>query len=116
MQLARADGSFVQWLRKLQRVQLLILDDWGLVPLDQSAARDRFDLLEEREQTGPVLIASQIPVADWYASIAAPTLADALLDRLVHHAYKIEMRGESQRRRQAPLPEQEPSVSAPQET
>jgi DNA replication protein DnaC len=98
--LARADGSYPSWMRKVQKAQLLILDDWGLVPLQQDGAREIFELLEER--TGSVIVASQIPVAQWYDGIAAPTLADAILDRLVHNAYKIELRGESLRKRLAP--------------
>jgi DNA replication protein DnaC len=103
LHLARADGSLASLMRKLRQTQLVILDDWGLVPLDQEGARDIFDLLEEREQTGPFLIASQMPVAQWYDTIAAPTLADAILDRLVHNAHKLEMRGESMRKRQSLL-------------
>jgi DNA replication protein DnaC len=98
--LARADGSYPSWMRKVQKAQLLILDDWGLVPLQQDGAREIFELLEERP--GSVIVASQIPVAQWYEGIAAPTLADAILDRLVHNAYKIELRGESRRKRLAP--------------
>lgn len=101
LHLARADGSFALLLRRLHQTQLVILDDWGLVPLDQEGARDIFDLLEEREGSGPFLIASQMPLAQWYDTIAAPTLADAILDRLVHNAHKLEMRGESMRKRQA---------------
>jgi DNA replication protein DnaC len=98
--LARADGSYPSWIQKVQKAQLLILDDWGLVPLQPEGAREIFELLEERP--GSVIVASQIPVAQWYEGIAAPTLADAILDRLVHNAYKIELRGESRRKRLAP--------------
>ena len=99
--LARADGSYPSWIRKVQKAPLIILDDWGLVPLNQEGAREIFELLEERP--GSVIVASQIPVAQWYDVIAAPTLADAILDRLVHNAYKIELRGESMRKRLSPL-------------
>jgi DNA replication protein DnaC len=98
--LARADGSYPSWMRNVQKAQLLILDDWGLAPLSQEGAREIFELLEERP--GSVIVASQIPVAQWYEVIAAPTLADAILDRLVHSAYKIELRGESMRKRLTP--------------
>ncbi len=101
LELARADGSYPSWIRKVQKAPLIILDDWGLVPLNQEGAREIFELLEER--TGSVIVASQIPVAQWYDVIAAPTLADAILDRLVHNAYKIELRGESMRKRLSPL-------------
>lgn len=106
LHLARADGSFPSLMRRLRQTRLVILDDWGLVPLDQEGARDIFDLLEEREQTGPFIIASQFPVTHWYDAIAAPTMADAILDRLIHNAHKLEMRGESMRKRQALLSDQ----------
>jgi DNA replication protein DnaC len=98
--LARADGSYPSWIRRVQKAQLIILDDWGLVPLSPEGAREIFELLEERP--GSVIVASQFPVAQWYEGIAAPTLADAIMDRLVHNAYRIELRGESQRKRLAP--------------
>jgi DNA replication protein DnaC len=98
--LARADGSYPSWMRRVQKAQLILLDDWGLVPLNPEGAREIFELLEER--AGSVIVASQIPVAQWYDVIAAPTLADAILDRLVHNAYRIELRGESRRKRLAP--------------
>ncbi len=101
MQLARADGSYPTWMRRLQKAQLVVLDDWGLVTLDQGAARDIFEVLEER--SGSVIVASQVPVANWYDVIAAPTVADAILDRLVHNAHKIELHGESMRKRLSPL-------------
>jgi DNA replication protein DnaC len=100
LELARADGSYPSWIRRVQKAQLIILDDWGLMPLNQEGAREIFELLEERP--GSVIVASQIPVAQWYDGIAAPTLADAILDRLVHNAYQIELRGESLRKRLAP--------------
>lgn len=102
LNLARADGSYPSWMRRLQKAQLIVLDDWGLVPFNQETARDIFELLEER--SGSVAVVSQIPVANWYDVIAAPTLADAILDRLVHNSYKIELRGESMRKRQSALP------------
>jgi DNA replication protein DnaC len=100
LSLARADGSYPSWIRRVQKAQLLLLDDWGLVPLNPEGAREIFELLEERP--GSVIVASQFPVAQWYDGIAAPTLADAILDRLVHNAYRIELRGESRRKRLAP--------------
>jgi len=101
--LARADGRYPALMRRLERTDLLVLDDWGLYPLETEASRDLFELLEDRSQSGAVIIVSQIPVADWYDLFAAPTLADAILDRVVHTAYHIEMKGESMRKQQAPL-------------
>jgi DNA replication protein DnaC len=101
LELARADGSYPTWMRRVQKASLIVLDDWGLAPLNLAGARELFELLEER--AGSVIVASQIPVAQWYDVIAAPTIADAILDRLVHNAYKIELRGESMRKRRSPM-------------
>ena len=79
-----------------------MIDDWGMCPLGQEAARDIFEVLEDRSQSGSVVIASQVPAENWYDIIAAPTIADAILDRLVHNSYRIEMDGESMRKKQTP--------------
>lgn len=96
--LARADGSYNALVRKLQRTDLLLLDDWGLAPFELTEARDIFEILEDRNQTRSTLVVSQIPVGNWHDMLADATLADAILDRLVHNAYKIELRGESMRK------------------
>ena len=101
--MGRADGRYTLMLKKLARVDLLILDDWGLCPMDQESARDLFEILEERSSRGSNIIISQQPVASWYDLIQAPTIADAILDRLVHNAYRLEMKGDSMRKRQKPL-------------
>lgn len=75
-------------LKKLARVDLLILDDWGLCPMDQESVRDFFEILEERSRKGSNTIISQQPVSSWYDLVQAPTIADAILDRLVHNAYR----------------------------
>lgn len=95
---ARADGTYSSLVRKLQKTHLLILDDWGLTPIELKQARDLFDILEDRTQSGSTLVVSQIPVNQWHEAIADPTIADAILDRLVHDAYKIELKGESMRK------------------
>ena len=77
------------------------MDDWGLYPFDREAASDLFELLDDRSHKGSVIIASQIPVSGWHETIACPTIADSILDRLVHNAYKIEMKGESMRKKMA---------------
>lgn len=101
--LARGDGSHPSLLRRLERTRLLVLDDWGLYPLEPEGMRDLFDVLEDRSQAGALIIVSQIPVANWYDLFSVPTLADAILDRLVHTAYRIEMKGESMRKKRSPL-------------
>lgn len=101
--MGRADGRYTLMLKKLARVDLLILDDWGLCPMDQESARDLFEILEERSGRGSNIIISQQPVAGWYDLIQAPTIADAILDRLVHNAYRLEMKGESMRKKQKPM-------------
>lgn len=106
MSVARADGSYPLLMRRLEKIDLLIIDDWGMYPLDQDAARDIFEVLEDRSQKGSVIVVSQIPVANWYDVIAAPTIADAILDRLVHNAYRIEMNGDSMRKKLSPLTEE----------
>ena len=101
--LARADGSYGSLLSRLKKTDLLVIDDWGLYPMDAESARDVFEILEERTNCGSTLIVSQIPVENWYDIIAAPTIADAILDRLVHNAYRIDMQGESMRKKLSKL-------------
>ena len=102
--LARGDGRYGKLLRQLARVNLLVLDDWGPEPLLPEQARDLLEIVEDRYDAGSLLIASQLPVDRWYDIIAIPTLADAVLDRVVHNAYWIELSGESLRKRQVPEP------------
>lgn len=97
--LARADGSFGSLLARLKKTDMLVIDDWGMYPMDAAAARDIFEILEDRISFGSTLIVSQVPVENWYDIIAAPTIADAILDRLVHNAYRIDMQGESMRKK-----------------
>ena len=80
-----------------------MIDDWGMYPLQTEAARDIFEILESRTSHGSIIIVSQVPTHAWYDIIPAPTIADAILDRLVHNAYRIEMKGESMRKKLSPL-------------
>jgi DNA replication protein DnaC len=102
--LARSDGHYSKLLRQLARANLLILDDWGPEPLLPEQARDLLEIVEDRYDAGSLLITSQVPVDRWYDIIGIPTLADAVLDRVVHNAYRIELSGESLRKRKAPEP------------
>ena len=96
--LARGDGRHPRLLRNLGRADLLILDDWGLEPLDAAARHDLLEILEERYGRRSTAITSQLPVDRWHEIIGDPTYADAILDRLVHNAHRIELTGESMRR------------------
>ena len=96
--LARGDGRYARLLRALGGVQLLILDDWGLEPLDAAARHDLLEILEERHGRRSTIITSQLPVDKWHAVIGNPTYADAILDRLVHNAHRIDLTGDSLRR------------------
>ena len=94
----REDGSWSQWLRSVARSSLLILDDWMRDTLTQQNAQDLLEILDDRFGHTATLIATQVPVAEWHRRIPDPTLGDALLDRLVHNAHRIELKGESQRK------------------
>ena len=88
-------------LRALARLDLLILDDWGPEPLDAEQRRDLLEIVEDRYECRSIIVTSQLPVDRWYEIIGNPTIADAILDRLVHNAYRIELNGESLRKQRA---------------
>lgn len=96
--LARADGSLGAHLNRLARIDVLIVDDWVHAPLAESERRDFLEICEDRYQTRSTILTSQLPVAKWHEQIGDPTLADSILDRLVHNAHRIEMRGDSLRK------------------
>ena len=95
--LARGDGRYARIMRSLNGAQLLILDDWGLDPLDAGARRDLYEILEERYGRRSTNLTSQVPVDKWHQVIGDPTYADAILDRLVHNAHRIDLAGDSLR-------------------
>ncbi len=97
--IAKADGRYDKLLRALARSRLLVLDDWGTAPLTDEHRRDLFEVMEDRYDRGSTLIAAQLPVKHWHETIGDPTLADAILDRLIHNAYTITLKGESMRKR-----------------
>jgi DNA replication protein DnaC len=99
--LARGDGRYARILRALGGVQLLILDDWGLEPLDATARHDLLEILEERYGRRSTVVTSQIPIDKWHDLIGDPTYADAILDRIVHNAHRINLTGHSLRRSRA---------------
>ena len=98
--LAQADGSLTRLLKKLARVDLLVIDDWGLTPLKPDQYRLFLEILDDRQGTGAVLITSQYPVHTWHELIGEPTVGDAILDRLVHSAYQLDLKGDSLRKKQ----------------
>ena len=98
--LARADGSYPKLLEKLARTQLLVLDDFGLSPLTDAERRDLLEVLEDRYGRRATLITSQLPFDHWHAVVGDTTFADAILDRLVHHAHPINLKGASMRKTQ----------------
>lgn len=104
LELAHADGSYPQVMRQLAGVQLLILDDWLRDPLSRSQARELLEILDDRYGCSATAVVTQVPVADWHSRIPDPTLSDAVLDRLVHNAYRLELEGESMRKVHSPLP------------
>jgi len=101
LKLAKADGSYVKVMGQLQRQQILILDDFGLQPLDGPNSHILLEIVEDRYNIGSLIITSQVPVDQWYDLIPETTVADAVMDRIVHKAHRIELKGESMRKKKA---------------
>ena len=99
LKMAKADGSYLKELAKIARHQLIILDDFGLQPLDSQNRIALLELIEDRHNRGSMLVTSQIPVSNWYEIIGEKTIADAILDRLIHQSHRIELMGESMRKK-----------------
>jgi DNA replication protein DnaC len=98
LRLAKADGRYGKLMLTYAKTDLLVLDDWGLTPMTDPQRRDLLELLEDRYGKRSTIVTSQLPVSSWHEAIGDPTLADAILDRLVHNAHKIELKGESMRK------------------
>jgi len=103
---AQVDGSFGRLLTKLARIDILVLDDFAMAPLKDSERRDFLELCDDRYQRRSMILTSQLPLAHWHEQIGDPTLADSILDRLVHNAYGIELNGESMRKKRGRKPEE----------
>ena len=103
LRIARGDGTYAKQLRALSKLDLLVLDDWGLAKLTPDSQRDLLELLDDRHGIRSTIVTSQLPVDQWHAAMPDPTLADAILDRLIHNAYRIELTGESMRKRRSSL-------------
>jgi len=101
LNLAHADGSFMRLTGKLTRTDLLLIDDWGMETLKEAQYRDFLEILDDRQGSGATLITSQFPIKLWHDTIGNPTVADAILDRLIHNAHRIELMGGSMRRRKS---------------
>jgi DNA replication protein DnaC len=108
----QAQGRISQWLKALGRIDLLVLDDFGLIPMSPTHQPLLLELLEDRQQRGSVLVTSQLPIKLWHGQFQDPTLADAILDRLVHNAELIELTGESMRKKN-PRPSTQEDKSIP---
>jgi DNA replication protein DnaC len=103
MAIAKGDGRYPKLLATLAKTEVLILDDWGLAKLTAEHRRDVLEILEDRHGARSTLATSQLPIEKWHDTIGDPTMADAILDRLVHNAYKINLKGGSMRKRKANL-------------
>jgi DNA replication protein DnaC len=102
--LARADGSLRSLLLRLGKIDVLVVDDWAMSPLSETEARDFWEICEDRCQTRSLILTSQVPVAKWHSQIGDSTIADGILDRIIHSAHRLELKGESMRKKQAAQP------------
>jgi len=101
LQVIRGDEEYLKYLTRLKKIDLLILDDFGVSPLKAAEARDLLEIVEDRTNQSSLIITSQLPIQEWHSYLHNATIADAILDRIVHNAYKIELLGESQRKENA---------------
>lgn len=99
LKIAKADGSYQREVAKIEKQNLLILDDFGIQPFDAQARGMLMDIVEDRHGKGSIIVTSQVPVAKWYDIIGDKTMADAILDRIIHQAHRIDLKGESMRKR-----------------
>jgi DNA replication protein DnaC len=98
LKMAKADGSYIKEIAKIERGQLLILDDFGIQPFDAQSRASLMEIIEDRHSKGSVIITSQVPVTKWHEIIGEKTVADAILDRIVHESHRLEITGESMRK------------------
>ena len=101
VKLARLDGSYTKTMQRLSRFKLLILDDFGVTPLRADELNDLFEVIEERTLSGSTIVTAQLPVKEWHSYLGNETIADAMMDRLIYSAHRIEMKGESMRKMMA---------------
>lgn len=98
LEIARETGELSQLRTKLAKVKLLVLDDWGIAPVTSRGRQDLMEVVDDRAGSGSLVITSQLPIAEWHAYLGDPTIADAILDRIVHSAHRINLQGESMRK------------------
>ena len=103
LKIAKSDGTYIKEIAKIERQQLIILDDFGLQPMDNQNRMAFLEIIEDRHGKNSVIITSQLPVSQWYEVIGDKTIADATMDRLVHHAHRFELQGESMRKKKPKL-------------
>ena len=103
MTLARGDGSYAKLINKLSKSHVLVIDDLGLAPMTDPERRDLLEVIEERHDRSSTIVASQLPFEHWHENIGDPTIADAILDRLIHNAHKIQLKGPSMRKKLSTL-------------
>ncbi len=101
--IARADGSYAKFMNKLAKTKLLLIDDLGLAPMTDPERRDLLEVIEDRHSLFSTIVTSQLPIKSWYEIVGDPTIADAILDRLIHNAHKIKLKGDSMRKKQGNL-------------
>lgn len=106
MKIAKADGSYLKELAKIERQHILLIDDFGIQPLDQQSRSALMEIIEDRHGKSSTIITSQVPINKWHEVIGEQTIADAILDRIVHDAHRIEMKGESLRKKRQPKNEE----------
>jgi DNA replication protein DnaC len=103
LKIAKANGSYANWLSQVAKIDILLLDDWGLASPEEDQRRDLLEILDDRYQRKSTIITSQLPTTHWHEHLNDATLADAILDRLIHNAIKLELKGESLRKNQKAL-------------
>jgi DNA replication protein DnaC len=103
LKMAKADGSYLKELAKIERQHVIILDDFGLQPLDNQNRIALLEIIEDRHNKGGIIVTSQLPIKGWYEIIGEKTIADAVLDRLIHQSHRIELRGESMRKKRSKI-------------
>jgi len=101
--IARGDGSYPKIIKKLLKTNVLVIDDLGLAPMSATERRDLLEVIEDRHGLASTIVATQLPITSWHENIRDPTIADAILDRLIHNAHKINLKGESMRKLRSSL-------------